>query len=196
MKKIIRLTESDLTRIVKRVIMENEKNKKTVADFEEFENYVGLPVTPDIYKSGDFIALNFLENQKAKFTITYKEGDDKFDIIIVTKPNTGLCEKVKNSCQSIESQGSIDKNKYNVNKDTCGCQTYFNLNSFDKIPNLIKSVYKNLNSWFSQIKILKTPIKSWGFFFLLLFLKQDYFLKIGNKLFIKKGKKECPIHIE
>ena len=40
MKKIVKLTESDLTRIVKRVIKENENNSKDIK--EDFDPMVGI----------------------------------------------------------------------------------------------------------------------------------------------------------
>jgi len=46
MKKIIRLTESDLNRIVKRIINEEEKNKK-VSPMEYFDN-IGGDIQDDI----------------------------------------------------------------------------------------------------------------------------------------------------
>jgi hypothetical protein len=46
MKKVIRLTESDLNRIVKRIINEEEKNKK-VSPMEYFDN-IGGDIQDDI----------------------------------------------------------------------------------------------------------------------------------------------------
>ena len=48
-KKIIKLTESDLHNIVKRVIKENKSNKKQVS--EDFENFIN----PEAMETGDAI---------------------------------------------------------------------------------------------------------------------------------------------
>ena len=44
MKKIVRLTESDLTRIVKRVIKENEEIKEDVDPMVGIDNFLNNPV--------------------------------------------------------------------------------------------------------------------------------------------------------
>lgn len=148
MKKIIRLTESDLTRIVRRVLKENEENTKTIEDFEELKGYVGMPVTPLIYKTKDDISLNFKNNQKrTNFQVGYiNESPNVFDMIISANPKDGLCEKVKSACLFIEKQGTNETNKFRSDSDNCGCMNYFNISNFDKIPSLVKGVYKILNS--------------------------------------------------
>ena len=104
MKKIIKLTESDLTRIVKRVISEQESNGKEL-EFILVKNFLKT-INPQIrldmnnYKNLDILFENFTNENETLDTLKQKymnwlvkNGFQKEDIY-VNKNNMGRIQEV------------------------------------------------------------------------------------------------------
>jgi hypothetical protein len=104
MKKIIKLTESDLTRIVKRVISEQESNGKEL-EFILVKNFLKT-INPQIrleinnYKNLDILFENFTNEKETLDTLKQKymnwlvkNGFQKEDIY-VNKNNMGRIQEV------------------------------------------------------------------------------------------------------
>jgi hypothetical protein len=95
MKKVIRLTESDLTRIVKRVIKENE-SKSDLLDLTVFQlrKKLGLHSECKIeIKKGDCSGKNLKYPKYVKYVITQ-----------LPSPVDGNREKIMNKIESLETE--------------------------------------------------------------------------------------------
>lgn len=143
MRKIVRLTESDLTRIVRRVIKEQNEMSPKIGDFKK----IRFNKTPSrIYEKNGFVTLNWnhpKEPGNNNISVTYREGDAKFDIIVVDKTKkTTACEKIKGIINELISKGG--DGQFRINNETCGGQIFFNIDKFNSIPEMVNSVYDKL----------------------------------------------------
>lgn len=147
MKRIIRLTESDLTKIVKRVLME-QKDKITTQNFKDIPNYEGIAAKPTkVYEQGDFITLNW--NDPTKFgnniiTIVYRNGDNQFDVSLTDKSKGKYCSKIENTTDFLQNMGGSTLDGYRDNGNTCGVRFKFGLSKFDSIYKIINTLHSKL----------------------------------------------------
>jgi hypothetical protein len=95
MKKVIRLTESDLTRIVKRVIKENENDEylekiKMLVDAEHFDTALQLGQTLDLENEVfDLIIDKIIEKKFWMFTEVFFRFGDRSRFLTVDNPKFG-----------------------------------------------------------------------------------------------------------
>ena len=147
MKRIIRLTESDLTRIVKRVLME-QGNKITTQNFKDIQDYENLASKPTkVYEQGDFVSLNW--NDPTKFgnnviTITYRNGDNQFDVSLTDKSKGKYCGKINGSTKFLTNMGGTTLGGYRDNGNTCGLRFGFDISKFNSIYKIINTLYSQL----------------------------------------------------
>jgi len=138
MKKIVRLTENDLMRIVKRVIREENQNTLFKKQFKQFST-IGKP---KIYETGDFISLNWNDpNQPGNniLTLTYREGEDDFDIILTDELNGEFCERLKNASSFLKQNGG--NGNYRNNTSNCGGQFFFGVENFDSLKEILPKLH-------------------------------------------------------
>lgn len=90
MKKVIRLTESDLIKIVKRVLNENESNPGKFGEYEIKK-----------FKSKGFTKVSDTKYKKGDITIDYKYfPKEKIDGFVAKKGNQVLADKPADACWS------------------------------------------------------------------------------------------------
>lgn len=138
MKTLIKLTESDLINLVKRVIKEQSSdsviNVKKISEFNYHRK-------PKIYKRDDFISLNWSNPEDPSdnnISVQYPNREDSnlFTIIVTTKYNNTPF------CNNISQIKSLLEEKFNPSKITkfpneCGFAGDFNISDKENIPNIV-----------------------------------------------------------
>jgi hypothetical protein len=147
MKRVIRLTERDLTRIVKRVLME-QGDKITTQNFKDIPNYEGIASKPTkVYEQGDFITLNW--NDPTQFgnniiTIVYRNGDNQFEVSLTDKSKGKYCGKIESAADFLQDIGGSTLGEYRDNGNTCGVRFKFEISKFDSIYKIINTLHSKL----------------------------------------------------
>jgi len=130
MKKIVRLTESDLIRIVKRVISEQPEKQDVEMGLKPF---IGLPLglisnrrDSDIIRELKMISENVLKVTVSNPPQSVGSNAEKKDYYFVCKPNLRKVD-IMDANRSIIKTVEVD--------------VYFNMDEYAKRPNYIKLAY-------------------------------------------------------
>ena len=142
----MKITLNELRQLVKSII--NEENllpsaPKKTSDFETL-TFKNRPTR--IYKQGDFISLNWNHPKQPGnnvIAVTYREGDNKFDITIAEKSSDEeMCQKISKIIGDLKSAGG--DGSFSVMGNNCGAIVKFDLKNFNKITDMVNNAYSKL----------------------------------------------------
>jgi hypothetical protein len=124
-----------------------------IAYFEQKGDEYKLDLLKDLadgtitfYKQGNFISLNWNHPKQSGnnvIAVTYKEGDNNFEITIVEKSsNKEMCQKISTVIGDLKSIGG--NGSFRVNENNCGAIVNFDLKNFNKITDILNNAYSKL----------------------------------------------------
>ena len=99
MKKIVRLTENDLLRIVRRVIKEQSTTGVTINQMLQGKEFPGLTKQ----EQGNTVYYSLLDGQKRKWFVSFRITTNNWIETKITSTNPQFFEKVKSLFSSLKS---------------------------------------------------------------------------------------------
>jgi hypothetical protein len=135
MKKIIRLTESDIVRIVKRVV--NEQMEMPKDKTEDFFNLVAkksfTKKPTKRYVSNNFISFAWNDPKRPgdnNISFEYNKGEGDYSLALVAKSGSQKCDKINRLVDSLQSKYSFItvKEQYRDTGEICGARLKFSIN--------------------------------------------------------------------